>query len=95
MEREARPAEPSEHALEGHPEYVKSIGMVSLEAIALELRLALLLARMLSIPLKTAQAIYLTPKAEQTRLDILRNAAHAEFSVTPSKANSAPRKEED
>lgn len=62
--------------------------MVSLEAVAMELRLALLLARSLSLPTRTAQAIYLTPKAEQTRIDIFRNAAHAAFSVPPSRRDS-------
>lgn len=80
---------PSYHPLEDHPEYVKAIGMVALETIALELRLANLLARMLDIPLRIGQAIYLSPKAEQTRLDILRNAARSRLGVSPSKANTA------
>ena len=78
----------SSHPLEDHPEYVKANGMVSLEAIALEIRLSQLLARMLSISVRTAQAIYLTPKAEQTRIDIFRNAAHAALSLPPSKKDS-------
>jgi len=80
---------PSSHPLEEHPAYVQAIGMVCLEEVALELRLSLLLARLLAIPLRTANAIYLTPKAEQTRLDILRNVAHAHLSVSPSAAKSA------
>ena len=81
--------EPSSHALDSHQDYVAAIGMISLEVVALELRLALLLARTLSIPVRTAQAIYLTPKAEQTRIDILRNVAHAALSVTASKKSSS------
>jgi hypothetical protein len=75
----------STHNLEDYPDYIQAIGMVSLEAVAMELRLALLLARALMLPLRTAQAIYLTPKAEQARIDIFRNAPHAAFSVPPSR----------
>lgn len=80
--------QPSSHPLEDHPKYVRAIGMVSLEAIAMELRLALLFARVMGIPLRTAQAIYLTPKAEQTRFDIFKNAVHAHLAVSPTKKNS-------
>jgi hypothetical protein len=83
------PPSPSTHPLEDHPEYVQAIGMVSLETIALELRLATLLARALSIPVRVGQAIYLTPKAEATRIDVLRNATHAAFHVSPSKRESS------
>ena len=75
----------STHNLEDHPAYVAAIGMVSLEAVAMELRLALLFARSLMLSLRTAQAIYLTPKAEQTRIDIFRNAVQAAFYVPPSR----------
>jgi hypothetical protein len=80
--------EPSVHPLEDHPKYVRAIGMVALETNALELRLADLLARMLFLPLRIGQAIYLSPKAEQTRIDILRNAAHARLAVSESKRNT-------
>ena len=70
----------STHPLEDHPEYVRAIGMVQLEAVALELRLALLLSRILALPQRIARAIYLTPKSEQVRLEILRNSAEARLS---------------
>jgi hypothetical protein len=79
-----RPA-PSTHPLEDHPDYVNAIGMVSLETIALEIRLANLLARMIGVPLRIGQAIYLSPKSEQSRLDILRHTAHSRLAVSPSK----------
>ena len=80
--------EPSTHPLETHPEYVQAIGMVALEAVAMELRLANLLARMLGLPSRIGQAIYLTPKSETSRLEILQNAAHARLAVSPSKRDS-------
>lgn len=80
--------EPSTHPLEDHSEYVKAIGMVALEAVAMELRLANLLATMLGLPQRIGQAIYLTPKSETTRIEILRNAAHSRLAVSPSKKNS-------
>jgi hypothetical protein len=77
---------PSQTDLVDHPEYVKAIGLISVETIDLEVRLANLFARMVGIPLRIGQAIYLTPKQEQTRMDILRNAANAALS-TPPRAN--------
>lgn len=61
-------AEPSAHPLESHPEYSTAIGMVSLEAVALETRLGTLLARMLALPPRIGHAIYLSPHAEHARL---------------------------
>jgi hypothetical protein len=78
----------STHPLEDHPKYVEAIGMVALEAIALELRFAMLLGRLLAIPQRIARAIYLTPKSEQARLEILRNAAEARLASSPSKRDS-------
>jgi hypothetical protein len=83
-----KPQIPSAHNLEDHPQYVKAIGMVSLETVALELRLAMLMARALHLPLRVAQAIYLTPKSEQTRIEIFKNSAKAAFSVPPSRRNT-------
>tara|TARA_R110000868_G_scaffold2930_2_gene19917 strand:+ start:481 stop:981 length:501 start_codon:yes stop_codon:yes gene_type:complete len=59
--------------------------MVSLETIALEIQLAGVLARMIGIPLRIGQAIYLSPKSEHSRLDILRNAAQSRLAVAPGK----------
>jgi len=80
--------EPTTHPLEEHPDYVRAIGMVSLEAVAIELRMANLLARMLGLPPRIGQAIYLTPKSETTRIEILRNAAHSRLAVSPSRKKS-------
>lgn len=81
--RQAMPA-PSEHNLSTFPEYVEDIGMISLETVDLELRLATLFARMLAIPVGVGQAIVLSPKAEQARIDIIRNAANARLASAPS-----------
>jgi hypothetical protein len=62
---------------------VQAIGMISLETVALELELANLFSRMLSIPISIARAIYMTPKSDQVRLEVLRNAAHAALDPNP------------
>ena len=80
---------PTTHPLEDHPDYVGAIGMVALETIALEIRLANLLAGTLGLPPRIGQAIYLSPKAEQTRLDILKNAAKSRLSVSPRKKDTS------
>lgn len=74
---------PTTHMLaKQHSEHVKAIGMIALETVDLELALADLFSRMLQINRKTATAIYMTPKGDQARLDILSNAAHAAFDLT-------------
>jgi len=88
LEPDAMEPDTSSHPLEDHPEYVFAIGMISLEAVAIELRLALLLARALTIPLRTAQVLYLTAKAEATRIEIFRNAASAALAVPAAKSHS-------
>jgi hypothetical protein len=65
--------------LEKHPEHVRLIGMIAIESGNLEIALATLFARMLWIPLRIGRATYLTPQAAHARLEILRNAAKAEF----------------
>ena len=74
-----------ESILEKHPEHTRLIGMIAIETGNLELALADVFARMLSIPLRIGRAVYLTPQASHARLDILKNAARAEFerSVRP------------
>jgi hypothetical protein len=74
---------PSEHNLSLHLDYVQAIGMVSIETVDLELRLADLFARTIGVSLRVGQSIFLSPKAEQIRIDIFRNAAHAEFATAP------------
>jgi hypothetical protein len=65
--------------LEQHPEHVRLIGLIAIETGNLELALADLFARMLSIPLRIGRAVYLTPQSSAARLHILKNAARAEF----------------
>jgi hypothetical protein len=79
---------PSRHTLEDQPDYVQAIGMVSLETIALEMQLANLLARTISVPLRIGQAIYLSPKSEQSRLDILKNVSRSRLGVSENKIRS-------
>jgi hypothetical protein len=77
------PNPPSRSRLGDHPDYVEAIGMISIETVALELELAGLFARLLLLRLSTGRAIFLAPKNERTRLDILRDAANAELGPTP------------
>jgi hypothetical protein len=65
--------------LEKHPQHARLIGMIAIETGNLELALADLFARMLSIPLRIGRAVYLTPQSSAARLHILKNAARAEF----------------
>lgn len=83
--------EASIHALDDYPEYVKNIGMVALETVDLEIRLANLFGRIIGLTPRKAQAIYFSPKAEQARMDIIRNAANAVFHVPPSQKGSVAR----
>jgi hypothetical protein len=71
----------SRHILSDHVDYVNAIGMVSLETVDLELELAHLFARMLGISLKLGRSIYMSPKAELTRLDIFQNTAEEALSL--------------
>jgi hypothetical protein len=81
----------SYHNLVAYPEYVKNIGMVALETVDLEIRLANLFGRIIGLTPRKAQAIYFSPKAEQARMDIIRNAAKATFHVTPLQTGSLAR----
>jgi hypothetical protein len=78
----------TKHQLAKHPEYVTAIGMIALEIVDLELELSVLFSRMLMVSPKVAEAIYMTPKNDRARLDILQNAAEALFATksknTPS-----------
>lgn len=65
------------HALDRHPEYVSAIGMILLETVDLELALADILAGLLTVPRHIGRAVFLSPKGEQARLDMLSNAVNA------------------
>jgi hypothetical protein len=71
----------TKHQLAKYPEYVTAIGMIALEIVDLELELSVLFARMLIITPKVGEAIYMTPKNDRARLDILQNAADAVFAT--------------
>lgn len=57
--------------------------MIALETVDLELQLAALFSRLLDTRYVVAVATYLTPKSDQARLDVLRNAAHAALDPMP------------
>jgi hypothetical protein len=82
---------PTRHQLSRHPDHVKAIGMMALETVDLELELTLLFSRMLGLSYTVAEAIYMTPKSEQARLDILRNAAEALFASHPRSKQDSSR----
>jgi hypothetical protein len=73
----------SEHALAARPDYVQNIGMVALETVDLEIRLANLFGRIIGVSPRVAQAIYFSPKAEQSRFDMMRNTSNAVFITSP------------
>jgi hypothetical protein len=83
---------PSKHQLSGHCDHVNAIGMISLETVDLELELATLFSQMLLIPLCVGEAILMTPKSEQARIDILRHAAEAAFAPRPGKRSDSARR---
>lgn len=82
---------PTRHQLSRYPKHVKAIGMIALETVDLELELALLFSEMLSLPYNVAEAIYMTPRGDQARLDILRNAAKALFAPHPRSKATSPK----
>ena len=61
--------------LEGHPNYVNAIGMISIENANLEIALSDLLAAILGARAEVARAIFFRPKAATLRIDILEAAA--------------------
>jgi hypothetical protein len=58
----------SHSVLELLPEYVRAIGMISIENANMEFALAGLFASVIQVPLSTGRAIYLTPKSAMARL---------------------------
>lgn len=62
-------------SLEAKPDYVRAIGMISVENGNLELALADLLAAALSISKRLAHAVYFTPRAAALRVEILQAAS--------------------
>ena len=72
--------------LEGRPEFVNAIGMISIENANLEAALADLLAGVLNVRDDVGRAIYFEPRAAILRIDILDAAAKSRF---------RPKQEED
>lgn len=60
--------------LEQQPEYVKAIGLISIETNNLETFLAAMLGGVIGVRPDVATVIYLTPKSSAARLQILENA---------------------
>jgi len=71
----------SKHQLAKYPDYVAAIGMIALEVVDLELVLSVLLARTLMVTPKVGESIYMTPKGDRARLDILENVAQTVFAT--------------
>jgi hypothetical protein len=85
---------PTRHQLSRYPKHVKAIGMIALETVDLELELAVLFSAMLDLPYKVGEAIYMTPRGDQARLDILRNAAEVVFAPHPRSKPTSPKSKE-
>jgi len=68
-----------------YPEHLSLIGSIITETVYLEWVLSGLFARMMGLSFKVARAIYLTPKSETARLEILQNASKALFEEKSAK----------
>lgn len=68
--------------LEDNREYVRAIGMISIESTNVDIFLGRLLSAILNIPPATGQAIYLAPKSATLRVEILEVAAKQTFKPT-------------
>jgi hypothetical protein len=84
------PTTPWSSSLEERPDYVHAIGMISIENGNLELSLADLFARTLSISKKMAHAIYFTPRAAALRVEILQAAARTRLAPRPKISPTHP-----
>jgi hypothetical protein len=69
-------------SLENQPEYVRQIGMVSIENANLEMAMAELFGRSLMISQRIARAIYFAPKAATARLDVFDDAIKTAMAPT-------------
>jgi hypothetical protein len=85
-----KPRKISRSRLVDYPKHVEAIGMIAIETVDLELELAGLFAQMLMLKPSVGRAIFLSPKSEQARLDIFRDAANAEFSPNPRAKPKSP-----
>jgi hypothetical protein len=71
-----------------HPKHVQAIGMISIENANIDLALCWLLGAVLGVSGEVANAIYMTPKQAQTRLDIFRSVMRAH--LQPSHVKDPP-----
>lgn|GEM_PF-2985147 len=62
-----------------HPEYLQALGLISVEIARLEIQLGMLLGAVLHVNAFMGQVVYLTPKSNGARLDILINAAKGSY----------------
>ncbi len=69
------PMDPSafETPLLEHPEHLKAIGIITIELATMELLLAALMGGLINVDVKTADAIFTTPKSSIARLDLITN----------------------
>jgi hypothetical protein len=67
--------------LEKIPDHVRAIGMISIENGNLEDAMGALFAEVIIVPHRVGLAIYMTPRSEYARIEILRNAAKAAYSA--------------
>ena len=65
---------PYQTVLEKHPEVLRLIGALSVEATNLDVALAKLLSAVLHIDHQYGRVVYLTPKSAYARLEILENS---------------------
>jgi hypothetical protein len=65
--------------------------MIALETVDLEIELAVLFSALLGISPAVGEAIYMTPKSEQARLDILKNMTAALFVLHPLSNKTSPK----
>jgi hypothetical protein len=74
---------PFQSSLEKHPEYVRAIGMISIETTSLDIMLGDLLAATLGIPESIGHAIYLTPRSATARIELFQNVTKYAFPLVP------------
>lgn len=82
---------PTRHQLSRYPAHVEAIGMIALETVDLEIELTLLFSTMLGLSYAVAEAIYMTPRGDQARLDVLKNTAEALFAPHPRNKETSPK----
>ncbi len=71
------PSPPYQSPLEGYPDHVAAIGMISVEMANLDFMLGGLLGALLHIDMEIARTIYLTPRVAIGRIEILEHVIKA------------------